>query len=75
MPFTEEQIFAEIRKTHNKPICIDKLREARFAETIEVAAQIIIDDTIYWNNKYAISDDACEKADLLGDYLDSLADK
>ncbi len=68
--FTEEQIFAEIRKTFNHPVCVDKLREAKFAETIEEAAQIIIMDTEYWDGMFDIPDDACEKADLLGEYLD-----
>ncbi len=68
--FTEEQIFAEIKKTYNRPICVDKLRDAMFAETIQEAAQIIIMDTEYWADEWQIPDDACEQADLLGDYLD-----
>lgn len=50
--FTEEEVFAEVRKTFDEPLCLDMLDDARREETIEEAATVIILDSAYWNGTF-----------------------
>lgn len=47
--FTEEEIIEAALKEYGSPVCIDMIKDAMKAETLEEAVQIIVDDSMYWD--------------------------
>lgn len=49
MHFTEEEVIALAKKKYGKPVCVDHLSDAMMCDTLEEAAQTLIDDSVYWD--------------------------
>jgi len=50
--FTREELIAYAYEKYGNPICTDKITEALKEPDIESAAQVLIDDSAYWDGTW-----------------------
>lgn len=51
--FTEEEVLEALKNSDfDEPMCLDMLDDAREADTLEDAVNIIIIDSAYWNGTF-----------------------
>lgn len=52
--FTKEQLIAEARRQYGKPICLDMVADAMAEETLREAVEVLIIDSLYWDESPCI---------------------
>ena len=50
--FTSEQVVERAKQIYKKPVCIDLIDEAIKEPTLEKAALMLIDDSMFWDGSW-----------------------
>lgn len=55
---SQDQIFKRVRELYKGPLCIDLMKEAQNANTLDEAAMILITDSQFWDGSiFDVKDD------------------